>query len=140
MDERLIDLPISVVFWKLVFSETAILDDVEKIDKHFYKGLKLVEEFIDKREKLKLTPSTPSYAKESYKKGCEDSQYLSKKSGVIDTSWNCEPEQEEPELTIEDLCLNFTLPGDEGIELVENGAEKNVTSKNMKEYVRASLN
>jgi len=50
MDERLVDLPISVVFWKLVFSETAILDDMEKIDKPLYKGLKFIQDIIDRNE------------------------------------------------------------------------------------------
>ena len=88
MDERLIDLPISVVFWKLVFSETAILDDVEKIDKHFYKGLKFVEEFSDKEGKLKKALPAPKYLKENYRKGCEDDQYIDKKCGIINTNWN----------------------------------------------------
>ena len=44
MDERLIDLPISPVFWKLVFSETTVLEDIEKIDKMFYKGLKMIQD------------------------------------------------------------------------------------------------
>ena len=85
MDERLIDLPISKVFWKLVFYETAILDDVEKIDSYFYKGLKFVQEYIDKDEKLKANPSIPSYTKEKYFKGGEDDLYYDKNPGVINS-------------------------------------------------------
>jgi len=74
MDERLIDLPISVVFWKLVFSETAILDDVNKIDKDFYKGLKFVQQYIDREDKIKANATVPRLVKEKYNKECEDLQ------------------------------------------------------------------
>lgn len=49
MDERLIDLPISPIFWKIVFSETAVLEDLEKLDKMLYKGLKMIQDMIDKK-------------------------------------------------------------------------------------------
>ena len=74
MDERLIDLPISVVFWKLVFSETAILDDVSKIDNDFYKGLKFVQQYIDREDKMKANTTVPRLVKEKYSKECEDLQ------------------------------------------------------------------
>lgn len=43
-------------------------------------------------------------------------------------------------MNIEDLCLTFTLPGTENIELVRNGHKKEVTESNMKEFVRSTLN
>lgn len=62
MDERLIDLPISIVFWKLVFSETAVLEDLEKLDKMFYKGLKLIQDLIDKKEKEQEAKNGNAYS------------------------------------------------------------------------------
>jgi len=140
MDERLIDLPISIVFWKLVFSETAILDDVEKIDNCYYKGLKFVQEYIDKNEKMKANPSVPCYAKDKYLKGGGNRKYYNRSKSGIKTETFWEEEQDAESNSIKDLCLNFTLPGEESIELVKNGFDKSVTSKNMKEYVSTSLN
>lgn len=131
MDERLVDLPISVVFWKLVFSETAILDDVEKIDKSFYKGLKMIQDMIDKSAKL------PEIQEGDLKSEMDYDQ----KPNIINTDWECEyPKPIEPEIDIEDLCLSFTLPGSENIDLVRNGYKKSVIKSNMKEYIRCSLN
>lgn len=39
--------------------------------------------------------------------------------------------------SIEDLCLSFTLPGHDDIELCEGGATKDVTLENLREYVNA---
>ena len=36
---------------------------------------------------------------------------------------------------VEDLHLNFTLPGYESIELIENGRQVAVTLKNLQEYI-----
>lgn len=80
MDERLVDLPVSVVFWKLVFSETAILDDVEKIDTPFHKGLKMIQDLVDKQEKIKYDPVLPGHIRESYQKGdYDEDDVMSKK-------------------------------------------------------------
>lgn len=38
--------------------------------------------------------------------------------------------------TIEDLCLDFTLPGYPNIEMIENGSEISVTNWNVEEYVK----
>lgn len=142
MDERLIDLPISVVFWKLVFSETAILDDVEKFDKNLYKGLKLIQDLVDKSEKQSKDLVLPRHIKEGYIKGDEDTEYMmSQKSSLINTEWDCDYEKPtKSDINVEDLCLTFTLPGIENIDLVRNGHKKIVSENNMKEYLRLTLN
>lgn len=38
---------------------------------------------------------------------------------------------------IEDLCLSFTLPGYDDVELCDNGADKDVTLANLHEYIDA---
>ena len=140
MDERLIDLPISVVFWKLVFSETAMLDDLEKLDKSLYKGLKLIQDLIDQNELITTDPSLPSHIKEAYLKGDED-EMQGIPGGLVNTSWRWEFEEpKQSEINIEDLCLTFTLPGVENIELARGGHKKEVNKENMKEYVRSTLN
>ena len=119
MDERLIDLPISPVFWKLVFSETTVLEDIEKIDKMFYKGLKMIQDLWLKKE----------------------SKPQEKEIGTANPDWECDWEkQQKQEVNVEDLWLTFTLPGTENIELVRNGAKKSVTESNMGEYLRSTLN
>jgi E3 ubiquitin-protein ligase TRIP12 len=122
MDERLIDLPFSVVFWKLVFSETAILDDVETIDRSFYRGLIMIQDLIEKAEERQ--------------KEQKHKQFFSEE-GSQENEWNCPQfEQKDHEIKVEDLCLTFTLPGSENIELTKKGAKKEVDESNMKEYVR----
>lgn len=88
MDERLIDLPISVVFWKLVFAETAILDDVDKIDKHFYKGLKMIQDMIDKKEQITKDPVLPSHLKEHYMKLEQDPHHRKDLKVVQNIDWD----------------------------------------------------
>lgn len=140
MDERLIDLPISVVFWKLVFSETAMLEDLKKIDKPLYKGLQLIQEMIEKSEAVLTDPLLPKQIKETPKKESEDENFDFSGS-LVNTDWKCEYEvPKQNEINIEDLCLTFTLPGTENIELVKGGHKKEVTNQNMKEYVRMTLN
>jgi E3 ubiquitin-protein ligase TRIP12 len=142
MDERLIDLPISVVFWKLCFSETAILDDVEKIDSPLYKGLQLVQSQIDKHEKMRKRRSPTKFGEKS-RKETEDSNMDVDMPRSDKFDFNCDFEQpasKENELDIEDLCLTFTLPGTENIDLVRNGHKKTVNEDNMSEYVRSTLN
>jgi len=42
--------------------------------------------------------------------------------------------------TIQDLCLDFTLPGYPDIELVENGSQVDVTNWNVEEYLKEIIN
>lgn len=136
MDERLIDLPISVVFWKLVFSETAILEDVEQIDKPFYKGLKMVQDLIDSKNKHSLS-SFPTQYNEMHMK--EFSEEFCPPDHP--QNWDCpDIQHNENEINIEDLCLTFALPGTENINLVKNGHKKIVNEKGMNDYLRLILN
>ena len=140
MDERLIDLPISVVFWKLVFSETAMLDDLKKIDKSLYKGLQLIQEMIEKNEATSLDPLLPKHSHDTIRNENKDDIFKFPES-LVNTDWKWEYEEpKQNEFNIEDMCLTFTLPGTENIDLVRGGHKKEVNNDNAKEYIRMTLN
>lgn len=66
---------------------------------------------------------------------------MQKEPPVPGEDWDCDYVQHPaPAINIEDLCLTFTFPGTENIELCRHGAKKDVTESNMKDYIRSTLN
>ena len=51
-DDRLVDFPLSKVFWNILFNKGVKLSDIEIIDKDLYKFLKDMLELINKKKEI----------------------------------------------------------------------------------------
>lgn len=111
-DGRLLDLPLSPVFWKLVFNEPISLSDVYKVDRTLGKTLL---EFQDLATRKQWVMSQNGWSGDQRSRHLNSIHY---KGSNIDS-----------------LGLNFTLPG-YNYELKENGQAMPVTLENLDEYVQ----
>jgi len=112
LDERMVDLPFHSVFWDIILEKPLFLEDVIKIDPTVGETLLRLQEIVNKKHEI------------------EKDQTLSP----------VEKSKKIQELTfkgssIEDLALNFTFPGYNEIELIENGEDMPVTLSNLDQYV-----
>ncbi|KAI8393376.1 uncharacterized protein BYT42DRAFT_524387 [Radiomyces spectabilis] len=113
LDFRIIDIPFSPAFFKVVFSEekpNAAL--VEEIDPMLGQSLRLLQQYSTKKQAI--------YA--------DDTLTFEQKRDAVS-------QIEVEGARLEDLCLDFTVPGSEGDELKARGAEIPVTIFNVEEYI-----
>jgi len=111
-DGRLLDLPLSPVFWKLVFNEPICISDVYKIDRTLGKTLLEFHELVSRKQSIISQNGLSSDQRSRYLNS------IHYKGSNIDS-----------------LGLNFTLPG-YSYELKENGQTIPVTLENLDEYVQ----
>lgn len=107
-DDRLIDLPISSVFWKLVMKQPLNLLDLLLIDPPVGRYMLQLQELVNR------------------KKWAENSDSESK-SQIKEITLNG--------TSIEELYLTFTLPGYDDIELKPHGKDTIVTLNTLEEYI-----
>ncbi|CAG9332469.1 UPL4_4 [Blepharisma stoltei] len=110
-DDRLIDLPISAVFWKLVMKKPLTLIDLLQVDPGVGRYMLQLQEIVNKWK----------WAQHE----CSDSDY--QKGQMKEITLNGTP--------IEELYLSFTLPGYDDIELKPHGKDKIVTLDTLEEYI-----
>ena len=108
-DDRLLDFPISKVYWNLLLNKGVKLGDIKLIDKDLYKFLEDLHNLIKKKKKL------------------------------IETNKNITEEELEEKVLYNGNKLNsvdiyFTFPGYE-IDLKPNGKNILLSVKNMEEYI-----
>ena len=108
-DDRLLDFPISKVYWNLLLNKGVKLSDIKLIDKDLYKFLEDLHNLIKKKKKL------------------------------IETNKNITEEELEEKVLYNGNKLNsvdiyFTFPGYE-IDLKPNGKNILLSVKNMEEYI-----
>ena len=108
-DDRLVDFPLSKIFWNLLFNKGVKISDIEIIDKNLYKFLKDMLELIKK------------------------------KKTVIEKEKNISSEELENKILYNGEKLNsadiyFTFPGYE-IELKPNGKNILLSVTNVEEYI-----
>ena len=109
-DDRLMDIPLSRVFWSLLLERSVLLKDMEIIDKNLYKVINdLIKLINTKKDLIKKNPKITEEEIEN------KVLYNNKKLG--------------------DLDLYFTFPGYNDIELKKGGAEILLTMKNVEEYI-----
>jgi len=118
IDGRLIDLPFSPVFWKLLLGESITLDHLQTIDPEIWRTLKEFRQLAIRREEIMR--DTNSVSEEEREVELNKITYRGAR--------------------IEDLCLTFTLPGDDSVELKENGINVDVTLRNLSEFIDLTVN
>lgn len=111
-DQRMIDLPISSLFWDLVIGNQPHLTDIKKIDSNLYKSIKELDQLVRRKKKIEANSTLDDETKER-----SINSLLLESGGKV-----------------EDLCLYFTLPGTE-IELKPEGKDLAVTLENLEEYL-----
>jgi E3 ubiquitin-protein ligase TRIP12 len=111
-DDRLLNLPLNKAFWKLVLNKPMSLLDLENIDCNI--GRCILELNQAAKQKAQIIEEH------------QDRDIREKHIKRIDLKG----------IRLEDLHLNFTLPGYEQIELKENGKNLWVTIENVEEYIQ----
>lgn len=116
IDSRIIDLHFSPIFFRIGQTSAGgikpSLGAVKIVDPGLARSLKTIKKFALARKEIDEDPSKTAAQKVT---DCENI--------VIDS------------VRLEDLCLDFTLPGYPNIELEPNGAAKRVTIENVDEYL-----
>ncbi|KAJ7561778.1 hypothetical protein O6H91_03G040800 [Diphasiastrum complanatum] len=103
-DGRLLDLPLSVPFYKLVLGQELDLYDIKSIDSELGSSLQEMQVLVRRKQYLDAAsePTTNLFFRNS---------------------------------RIEDLCLDFTLPGYPEYELMQNGSNVMVNLENLEDYL-----
>lgn len=110
MDFRVLDLQLSIAFFKWLVDERSISEsDLKHVDATLYRSMESLREYLRQR----------------------DSLMEKKRSGV-----DVEVEMRALEKSVLDLDLDFTLPGFEGFELKKGGKNTPVSLANLDEYLR----
>ena len=109
-DDRLMDIPLSRVFWSLLLERPVLFKDMKIIDSNLYKAVNDFKNLI--KIKKDLIKNNPNITDEEIE------------NKVL---YNNEK--------LKDLDLYFTFPGYNDIELKQGGAEILLTTKNVEEYV-----
>jgi E3 ubiquitin-protein ligase TRIP12 len=111
MDDRMIDLPFSVAFFKGLLGIPLQLDDLQPIYPQLVKTLKQFQAILEEKKKIESDPSKDEKSKRNLV------EKLKFEGG-----------------SIEDMWLTFDLPGT-NVELVPDGCNKSVTIHNLEEWV-----
>ncbi|EGC32277.1 hypothetical protein DICPUDRAFT_57189 [Dictyostelium purpureum] len=111
-DQRLIDLPLSKPFYKYMIEQELEFEDLRQLSPAYASSLNNLYSLVLRIKEIKS------------------------KSDLSDTQKKEEIDQLRIEgAKIEDLCLDFTLPGFQGWELKEGGENIPVTLENLEEYL-----
>ncbi|ORY01005.1 hypothetical protein K493DRAFT_210243 [Basidiobolus meristosporus CBS 931.73] len=119
IDSRIIDLPFNPIFIKTLLNpaeDIKNLRSVMHIDSVLGNSLKIIKHFV--REKQRIMRNSALNEAER-----QEALNSLRHNGV----------------SLDDLCLDFTLPGYPEIEFVENGANVAVTIENVEEYLDGVL-
>ncbi|KAG5670792.1 hypothetical protein PVAND_001031 [Polypedilum vanderplanki] len=114
LDSRMIDLPLSMPFYRWILNEQISFDlfDLEKVAPEVHNVLLRLNEIVKQREIIQ-----------------ENSSLNNQEKAAKIEALNLDGCQ------ISDLSLNFVLPGHPNIELLENGQNIPVTIYNLHEYI-----
>ncbi|KAK5219137.1 Ubiquitin fusion degradation protein 4 [Exophiala xenobiotica] len=114
LDSRIIDISFSPTFFKVggISSVLPSIGLLRTVDQDLANSLSQLQQFVKAQAKIELDSSLTKLEKVE---AIEDLTIRGAK--------------------IEDLMLDFTLPGYPGIELVENGANVNVNMENVQKYI-----
>ncbi|XP_029650609.1 E3 ubiquitin-protein ligase TRIP12 isoform X2 [Octopus sinensis] len=115
MDSRMIDVPISLVFFKWILGQEHSLTskDIQHIDPVVARSFYELEDILRQKKRIEADQSHT-----------EESRQLALDSLTMD---GC---------TVEELDLDFTLPGHVNIELKKGGKDIPVTLENLEEYLQ----
>lgn len=119
MDSRIIDVSFNPTFFRIGDSDTAVIPSlgaIKSVDEGLAKSLNLLKQFADAK----------------YLVDTDNNLTLAQKSKALQ-------DLVIQDCRVEDLALDFTLPGDSTIELIENGADTSVTIDNVDLYLEKVL-
>lgn len=108
VDDRIIDLPFNDLFWDLVLGKKTSIFDLKKVQPDVAKNFLDFQRMAHRRREIKQKVNDP--------------ENLERQLSSIKTSFGS---------SIEEIGLNFTLPGDNHIELKVDGAKTEVTLENL---------
>ena len=111
-DDKVLDLPLSPAFWKLVFSQPLTLADLVYVDKSLHRYLNDLHEVVARRHWILSNPNFSSDARER-----QLSQLTYKGTPITD------------------LALTFTLPGFD-VELKPHGKDEFVSIETLESYIQ----
>jgi hypothetical protein len=136
LDFRTIDLPLNTYFVKLIKDNVNNLDFSElyclSSNKNYLEmGLKIIEQ---------VDPPLVNSLNQIMKYSNIKKEIYSNTSLSPDELHTMVQNIKIDDTTIQDLCLDFTLPGYPDIELVENGSQVDVTNWNVEEYLKEIIN
>ncbi|KAK5113190.1 hypothetical protein LTR62_003526 [Meristemomyces frigidus] len=118
MDSRIIDVSLNPTFFRIGDGGAAIfppsLGAVAAVDKDLAKSLKMLKKYVRAKQRVEDDASLSNEQKEN-------------KVNEIRVN----------DALVEDLGLDFTLPGYPHIDLLPNGSSQNVTISNVGQYIRA---
>ena len=115
LDSRIIDVSLNPTFFRIGNTPSTVplsLGAVKTVDTHLARSLKMLKQFAQEKKRIQEDTRCSAIRKSTALKEI-------RVNGV----------------QIEDLSLDFTLPGYPTIELIENGANTNVTVYNVEEYI-----
>ena len=112
-DDKLIDLPLSPLFWELCLGKKMNLFDLERLDKDLFRVFSELQLLANQRKEIE-------------KRVFLDIDAKKRQIHAIKTAQGAR---------VEDLGLTFTFPGYEEIELKMNGKNTEVTIDNLQEYI-----
>lgn len=116
IDSRIIDIHLNPIFFRIADQTgTGVkpsLGAVKLVDPGLARSLKMIRKFAQAKKEVDEDPTRTPAQK------------------VADTEAIC-----VDGIKLEDLCLDFTLPGYPGVELEENGSQKRVTTDNVEAYL-----
>jgi len=110
-DNRLLDIPVSLAFCKLMLRVELTFEDLQQVDESLYRSLKGLVSLAETKQLIEQ----------------ENISDVEKRSKIEPLTLRG--------VKIEDMSLDFTLPGHPDIELKENGANIKVDIFNLDEYI-----
>jgi E3 ubiquitin-protein ligase TRIP12 len=119
LDSRIIDVSFNPTFFRIGDGSTTVtpsLGAIKSVDQDLAKSLKLLKQFADAKKQI------------DEDEGLDTAQKAEAAKNIM--FQDCH---------VEDLALDFTLPGYPSIELVANGADTTVTIDNVASYVEKVL-
>ena len=116
MDFRVLDIPLSVAFYKwLVDPGSLCADDLRFVDSQLYSSVQSLKDFLRSRRKLLLDAQRLAERKQSTSEVKKELTELAK--------------------AVDSLELDFTMPGFPNVELKKNGKDISVSLDNLEEYL-----
>ena len=115
LDSRIIDIPLNPTFFRVGNKPNTVplsLGAVKTVDEHLAQSLKLVKQFATDKERIEG----------------HTGMSVTKKANAVQSI-------KVKGVRIDDLSLDFTLPGYPAIELAENGSDVTVTMDNVESYM-----
>lgn len=116
-DDKLFDLPLSSLFWDLIFGKKTNVFDIDRLQKETFKTFAELQQMANKKKEIDILKIF-------------DPEVKKRSLASIRTSYGGK---------LDDMWLYFTMPGNESYELKPNGKSILVTLDNLQEYIDLAI-